>query len=71
MGYNLLTFQQPDSDVDFNQSTVRELADNECPRHTSIGIEVEGTAESEGLRRIHLWSPEERQRLDCTCKRKK
>lgn len=62
-----MTFQEPTNEAEFEEHVVREVKDSECPRHTAIGIEVEGT--EIGLRRIHLFTREEKEKLNCTCKK--
>jgi|GEM_PF-2912139 len=62
-----MTFYEPQNDADFEEHVVREVKNDECPRHTAIGIEVEGS--EIGLRRLHLFTPEEKEKLECTCKK--
>jgi len=62
-----MTFEEPKNEAEFEEHIVREVKEDECPRHTAIGIEVEGT--EHGLRRIHLFSEEEKARLKCTCQK--
>jgi len=64
-----LTFYEPTNDADFEEHVVREVKKDECPRHTAIGIEVEGS--EIGLRRLHIFTPEEKQKLECTCNKTK
>ena len=62
-----MTFKEPENEAEFEEHVVREIKDDECPRHTAIGIEVEGT--EHGLRRLHLFTPQEKERLECKCQK--
>jgi hypothetical protein len=63
-----MTFQEPTNIAEFEEHVVREVRDDECPRHTAIGVEDEGYAEH-GLRRLRLFTKEEKEKLKCTCKK--
>jgi len=62
-----MTFQDPSNDAEFEEHLVREVKESECPRHTAIGIEIEGS--EIGLRRLHLFTEKEKERLKCTCRK--